>query len=50
LNRKDDTFKWLQAAYDDQAVWMGYLVVKAILDRYRSDQRFQELLRRIRLP
>ena len=49
LNRKDDTFKWLQAAYDDRSVWMGYLGVDPIFDRYRSDLRFQGLLRRIGL-
>ena len=46
LNSKEDTFKWLQAAYDDRSVWMGYLAVDPIFDRYRSDRRFQELLRR----
>jgi Tfp pilus assembly protein PilF len=45
LNSKEDTFKWLQAAYGDRAVWMGYLAVDPIFDRYRSDHRFQELLR-----
>jgi TolB-like protein/Flp pilus assembly protein TadD len=49
LGRKDDAFKWLQAAYADRAVWMGYLAVDPTFDRYRSDQRFQELLRRIGL-
>ena len=49
LNRNEDTFKWLQAAYSDHAVWMGYLAVDPIFDRYRSDPRFQELLRRIGL-
>ncbi len=49
LNRDQDTFKWLQAAYDDGAVWMGYLAVDPIFDRYRSDARFQELLRRVGL-
>jgi TolB-like protein/DNA-binding winged helix-turn-helix (wHTH) protein/Flp pilus assembly protein TadD len=50
LNKKEDTFKWLQAAYEDHAVWMGYLAVDPIFDRCRSDQRFQELLRRVGLP
>ncbi|HKF04569.1 MAG TPA: winged helix-turn-helix domain-containing protein [Candidatus Sulfotelmatobacter sp.] len=50
LNRKEDTFKWLQSAYDDHAVWMGYLAVDPIFDRYRSDERFKELLRRMDLP
>jgi TolB-like protein/DNA-binding winged helix-turn-helix (wHTH) protein/Flp pilus assembly protein TadD len=49
LNSKEDTFKWLQAAYDDRAVWMGYLAVDPIFDRYRSDHRFQQLLLRIDL-
>ena len=50
LNRKDETLKWLQAAYDDHAVWMGYLAVDPIFDRYRSDERFKDLLRRLGLP
>ena len=50
LNKNEDTFKWLQAAYDDHAVWMGYLAVDPLFDRYRSDERFQDLLRRIDLP
>jgi TolB-like protein/DNA-binding winged helix-turn-helix (wHTH) protein/Flp pilus assembly protein TadD len=45
LNRKEDTFKWLEAAYSDRAVWMEYLAVDPLFDRYRSDHRFQELLR-----
>ena len=49
LNSNEDTFKWLQAAYGERAVWMGYLAVDPIFDRYRSDHRFQELLRRIGL-
>jgi TolB-like protein/DNA-binding winged helix-turn-helix (wHTH) protein/Flp pilus assembly protein TadD len=49
LNSSEDTFKWLEAAYRDHAVWMGYLAVDPIFDRYRSDHRFQELLRRIDL-
>jgi TolB-like protein/Flp pilus assembly protein TadD len=50
LNKKEDTFKWLQAAYDEHAVWIGYLAVDPIFDRYRSDQRFKDLLRRVGLP
>lgn len=50
LDRDEDTFKWLQAAYDDHAVWISYLAVDPIFDRYRSDSRFQDLLGRIRLP
>ena len=46
LNKDDDTFKWLQAVYDDRALWIGYL---AVVDRYRNDERFQELLKRVGL-
>jgi TolB-like protein/DNA-binding winged helix-turn-helix (wHTH) protein/tetratricopeptide (TPR) repeat protein len=49
LNDKEQTFKWLQNAYDDRAVWMSYLAVDPMFDRFRSDQRFQDLLRRVGL-
>jgi len=49
-DKNEDTFKWLQAAYDDHAAWMGYLAVDPIFDRYRSDERFKDLLRRVGLP
>lgn len=50
LGSKDEAFKWLQAAYEDRAVWMGYLAVDPVFDRYRSDSGFQDLLGRIGLP
>src|ERR1700733_13936676 len=50
LNRKDETLKWLQAAYDDHAVWMGYLGLDPIFDRYRSDEHFKDIVRRVGLP
>ena len=49
LNDKEQTFKWLQIAYDDRAVWMSYLALDPVFDSVRSDQRFQFLLRRIHL-
>jgi tetratricopeptide (TPR) repeat protein len=50
LSDREQTFKWLQIAYDDRAVWMAYLAVDPVFDEYRSDQRFRDLLRRVRLP
>ena len=50
LNKNGDTFKWLQAAYEDHAVWVGYLAVDPIFDSYRSDERFKDLLKRVGLP
>lgn len=49
LGQDEDAFKWLQAAYDDHAVWMGYLADDPIFERYRSDVRFRELLGRVGL-
>jgi TolB-like protein/DNA-binding winged helix-turn-helix (wHTH) protein len=49
LNDKEQAFKWLQIAYDDRAVWMSYLAVDPVFDSLRWDQRFQDLLRRVRL-
>ena len=49
LNDKEQTFKWLQVSYDDRAVWMSYLAVDPVFDSLRSDQRFQDLLRRVHL-
>jgi len=49
LKSDGDTFKWLQAAQSDRAVWMEYLAVDPIFDHYHSDKRFQELLRSIDL-
>jgi TolB-like protein/DNA-binding winged helix-turn-helix (wHTH) protein len=49
LNDKEQTFKWLQVAYEGRAVWMSYLAVDPVFDSLRSDQRFQDLLHRVRL-
>jgi tetratricopeptide (TPR) repeat protein len=49
LNNKEQTFKWLNAAYEDHAVWMSYLGVDPVFDRFRKDQRFQDLLLRVGL-
>jgi hypothetical protein len=49
LKMDRETFTWLEAAWADHAVWMGYLAVDPIFDRYRSDARFKELLVRVGL-
>jgi hypothetical protein len=49
LNDKEQSFKWLQIAYDDRAVWMSYLAVDPVFERIRSDQRFQDVLRQVHL-
>jgi tetratricopeptide (TPR) repeat protein len=49
LQENDEAFTWLQRALEQRSLWLGYLNVEPQLDPLRSDQRFQELLRRIRL-
>ena len=50
LGEKDQTFKWLEKAYDDRIWLMGMLKVEPIFDPLRADPRFEDLLRRVGLP
>ena len=49
LNDKEQTYKWLETGYRDRAVWMSYLAVDPVFDSVRSEDRFQDLLRRVGL-
>jgi len=49
LDEKELAFDWLQRALEDRSVWLLYLKVDPMFDSLRSDQRFMDLLRRIRL-
>ena len=49
LNDKEQTYKWLETAYRDRAVWMSYLAVDPVFDSIRSEARFQNLLHRVGL-
>ena len=49
LNDKEQSFKWLQIAYEGRAVWMSYLAVDPVFHGLHSDERFHELLGRIHL-
>jgi TolB-like protein/DNA-binding winged helix-turn-helix (wHTH) protein/tetratricopeptide (TPR) repeat protein len=46
LNDKEQTYKWLETAYRDRAVWMSYLAVDPAFDSIRSEARFRDLLHR----
>jgi TolB-like protein/DNA-binding winged helix-turn-helix (wHTH) protein len=50
LNDKGQTYKWLETAYRDRAVWMSYLAVDPVFDSIRSEEHFRDLLRRVGLP
>jgi TolB-like protein/Tfp pilus assembly protein PilF len=47
LQDHDEAFAWLQKAFDQRSIWLGYLQVEPQLDPVRSDRRFQELVRRV---
>jgi TolB-like protein/DNA-binding winged helix-turn-helix (wHTH) protein/Flp pilus assembly protein TadD len=49
LNDKEQTYKWLEIAYRDRAVWMSYLAVDPVFDSIRLEDRFRDLLRRVGL-
>jgi hypothetical protein len=49
LDRRQDAFKWLEAAYRVHDVGLVYLRVDPCLDSLRSDLRFADLLQRVGL-
>jgi TolB-like protein/Tfp pilus assembly protein PilF len=44
LQETDEAFAWLQRAFEQRSLWLGYLNVEPQFDRLRSDQHFQALL------
>jgi TolB-like protein/Tfp pilus assembly protein PilF len=49
LGDRENALKWLEKAYQERSHLMVYLKVDPIWDDLRSDTRFQDLLRRMRL-
>lgn len=49
LQEIDEAIAWLQRAFEQRSIWLGYLNVEPQLDQLRSDERFQELLHRVGL-
>jgi hypothetical protein len=50
LGDKDNTFKWLEAAYEERSTALYFLKVDPDWDPIRPDPRFSVLLRRMNLP
>jgi TolB-like protein/Tfp pilus assembly protein PilF len=50
LGETDETFKWLETAYQQRANWMVLLKIDPCFDNLRSDPRFQDLMRRMNFP
>ena len=46
---KDEAFRWLEKAYEDRSSLLVHAKAEPELDSLRSDQRFQDLLRRVGL-
>lgn len=49
LGDKEGAFAWLERAHEERSSWLVYIKVQPRLDGLRSDSRFQDLLRRMRL-
>jgi TolB-like protein/Tfp pilus assembly protein PilF len=50
LGETDETFKWLETAYQQRANWMVLLKIDPCFDNLRSDPHFQDLMRRMNFP
>jgi TolB-like protein/Flp pilus assembly protein TadD len=50
LGEREQTLKWLEAAYEDRAAYIEAINVEPIFEGLRSEPRFQDLVRRMNLP
>src|SRR5262249_29865635 len=50
LGDHDQVFKWLDRACDERSSFLFFLKVEPAFDNVRSDPRFQDLVRRVKLP
>jgi tetratricopeptide (TPR) repeat protein len=50
LSEKDEALRWLETGYRERAALMVCLKTDQRFDELRSDQRFQDLLRRMNFP
>jgi hypothetical protein len=50
LDQLDDTFAWLDKAFEERSFWLISLNVEPKFDRVRQDPRFVAMQRRLGLP
>jgi tetratricopeptide (TPR) repeat protein len=50
LQEMDTAFYFLEKAFEERSVWLGYLGLEPQWDPLRTDPRFNNLLRRVNLP
>jgi TolB-like protein/Tfp pilus assembly protein PilF len=47
LGDREQVFAWLEKAYEERAIWIPFLKVDVKFEPFRSNPRFQELLRKV---
>ena len=50
LDKKDESFEWLEKAYDVRDAGLVAIKTDSDFDNLRSDKRFADLLHRMKLP
>jgi len=50
LREDDKALDWLEKAYDERSVWLGWLKVDPLYDPLRSNPRFQALYQKMNFP
>jgi TolB-like protein/DNA-binding winged helix-turn-helix (wHTH) protein/Tfp pilus assembly protein PilF len=50
LGERDKVFEWLEKSFEERSIGMLFLKNDPLWDDLRSDQRFQDLVRRVGLP
>jgi len=50
MGDRDQTFEWLEKAYQAHSAGLAYLKSTDSLEAFHSDPRYLSLLRRVRLP
>jgi tetratricopeptide (TPR) repeat protein len=50
LDEKEKTFEWLEKSYNDKAGSLQFIKVVKPLDKYHSDPRYADLIKRMGLP
>jgi tetratricopeptide (TPR) repeat protein len=49
LGKSDETFAWLERAFDERSSLIGWVPWDPVFDRIRSDPRYSELIRRLNI-
>jgi hypothetical protein len=50
LREKDKAMDWLEKAYEEGSIWLGWLKVDPVYDPLRSNPRFLVLYKKLNFP